>query len=128
MIHLVFVIGFDNTYLVPQDKRIQHKFSILLLRIPDFRMAKTLGSASDGDSNRDGSTANPPHATTISTVPIVNQRQAANENTSLNTNLDTYFSDEKIIIPENINVSNTSLQSEHMLTKFSNHFSHTGWF
>lgn len=63
-------------------------------------MAKNLAFDSDGDSIRDL-----PNAATQSADPIVNHRPAGNEITTLNGNLDTYFSDEKIVIPENINVS-----------------------
>lgn len=63
-------------------------------------MAKNLAFDSDGDN-----LGNLSNAATQSTGATVNHRPAANENTSLNANLDTYFSDEKIIIPEYINVS-----------------------
>lgn len=65
-------------------------------------MAKNLAFDSDGDSSRDRSTAYAPNTATVTSV---NDRPAANENTSLNANLDTYFSEEKIIVPEDINVS-----------------------
>lgn len=68
-------------------------------------MAKNAAFESDGDGNRHGSSASAPNAVTPSAVTTVNQRPVANENTSLSANLDTYFSDEKIVIPENIDVS-----------------------
>lgn len=63
-------------------------------------MAKNLAFHSDGDTIRD-----PPNTATQSTQATINHQPAVSENSSLNANIDTYFSDEKIIIPENINVS-----------------------